>query len=89
MHLILEQSMANLLRKKEEPSLFQGNKHVEFISNSMKEDEQSEDKEMQWKHAANILSRFMSIVYIFVSTVTFFGTFFSSREYETVFQRKQ
>ena len=87
-YLLPEKSFGNLLQRKKEVSPFDGNKHVEMISNSMKEDHENEEMEMQWKHASNILARFMSIIYIVAITITFFATIVVGREYADGFPNK-
>ena len=84
---ILEKGFGKLLQKKEEPSPFEGNKNVDIIANSMKDSKESEALEMQWKHAANILARFMSLVYILAITVTFFAVIYNKNDEGKVFPK--
>lgn len=76
------------MQKKAEASPFEGNKNVEAIANSMKDSQESEALEMRWKHAAKILTRFMSLVYIFAITITFFSVICSQTDEGEVFPKE-
>ncbi len=86
----IEKGLGKLLQKKKtEPSPFEGNKNVDTIANSMKDSRESEALEMQWKHAANILTRFMSLVYILAITITFFAIVLNKEDYGHVFPKQK
>jgi hypothetical protein len=78
------------LDKKAEPiSPFEGNKNVEIIASSMKDSQASEALEMKWKHAANILTRFMSLVYMLAITITFFAVIYNKTDQGQVFPKRK
>jgi hypothetical protein len=83
----LEKGFGKLLEKKTEPSPFEGNKNVEAIASSMKDNQASEALEMQWKHAANILTRFMALVYMLAITITFFAIIYNTEDQGAVFPK--
>ena len=85
-----KKEFGKLLQKKTETiSPFEGNKNVDSIASSMKDSETSEALEMKWKHAANILTRFMSLVYILAITITFFAVIYNKTDQGHVFPKQK
>ena len=85
----VEKGFGKLLQKKAEPmSPFEGNKNVDTIASSMKDSQTSAALEMKWKHAANILTRFMSLVYILAITITFFAVIYNKTDQGHVFPKQ-
>lgn len=82
-----KKGFGKLLEKKTDPSPFEGNKNVEAIASSMKDNQASEALEMQWKHAANILTRFMALVYMLAITITFFAIIYNTEDQGAVFPK--
>ena len=77
------------MQKKETPSPFEGNKNVEIIASSMRDSDANEVLEMQWKHAANVLARFMTLVYILAITITFFAVILNKKDQGEVFPKQK
>ncbi|XP_028408538.1 acetylcholine receptor subunit alpha-1-A-like [Dendronephthya gigantea] len=84
-----KKGLGKLLQKNAEPSPFEGNKNVTIIADNMRDSTASEALEMQWKHAANILTRFMSLVYILAITITFFAIICSKDDQGHVFPKQK
>lgn len=84
-----EKGLKKLLPRNVEPSPFEGNKNVEIIAENMKDSQASEALEMQWKHAANVLTRFMSLVYILAITITFFAVIYNKDDQGHVFPKEK